>query len=235
MEEDESASASAANSPSPPPPSLLGGAVEHMFDKVVTPSDVGKLNRLVIPKQHAERHLPLRADDSRAGLLLQFEDRDGRTWRFRYSYWHSSQSYVITKGWSRFVRDKALQPGDLVSFHRGPTGRLLIDCRRRRPDWPPAAAAAGRLWAPFGPFFPPPGGPAQLYGPCVGNPICGPPEEGRVVLGSVPVVQGKAAAKKLRLFGVTVDCPISETDANSSGDTIGPSSVSLGSGYRRFL
>ncbi|CAI0387870.1 unnamed protein product [Linum tenue] len=27
---------------------------EHMFDKVVTPSDVGKLNRLVIPKQHAE-------------------------------------------------------------------------------------------------------------------------------------------------------------------------------------
>ncbi|KAI7981139.1 B3 domain-containing protein Os04g0581400 [Camellia lanceoleosa] len=32
---------------------------EHMFDKVVTPSDVGKLNRLVIPKQHAEKYFPL--------------------------------------------------------------------------------------------------------------------------------------------------------------------------------
>ncbi|KAI4372137.1 hypothetical protein MLD38_010408 [Melastoma candidum] len=31
---------------------------EHMFDKVVTPSDVGKLNRLVIPKQHAEKYFP---------------------------------------------------------------------------------------------------------------------------------------------------------------------------------
>ncbi|EMS61996.1 hypothetical protein TRIUR3_33140 [Triticum urartu] len=30
---------------------------EHMFDKVVTPSDVGKLNRLVVPKQFAERHI----------------------------------------------------------------------------------------------------------------------------------------------------------------------------------
>lgn len=32
---------------------------EHMFDKVMTPSDVGKLNRLVIPKQYAEKYLPL--------------------------------------------------------------------------------------------------------------------------------------------------------------------------------
>jgi hypothetical protein len=33
---------------------------EHMFDKVLTPSDVGKLNRVVIPKQHAESYFPLR-------------------------------------------------------------------------------------------------------------------------------------------------------------------------------
>jgi len=26
--------------------------LEHLFDKEVTPSDVGKLNRLVVPKQH---------------------------------------------------------------------------------------------------------------------------------------------------------------------------------------
>ncbi|CAI8615815.1 unnamed protein product [Vicia faba] len=80
---------------------------EHMFDKVVTPSDVGKLNRLVIPKQHAEK----------------------------YSYWNSSQSYVMTKGWSRFVKEKKLDAGDIVSFHRGRAElyrhRLYIDYRPR--------------------------------------------------------------------------------------------------------
>ncbi|KAJ6328889.1 hypothetical protein OIU77_010549 [Salix suchowensis] len=108
---------------------------EHMFDKVVTPSDVGKLNRLVIPKQHAERYFPLDSSSNEKGLLLNFEDRNGKPWRFRYSYWNSSQSYVMTKGWSRFVKEKRLYAGDIVSFQRGvgETGkhRLFIDWRRR--------------------------------------------------------------------------------------------------------
>ncbi|KAF8053667.1 hypothetical protein N665_1386s0001 [Sinapis alba] len=107
---------------------------EHMFDKVVTPSDVGKLNRLVIPKQHAERYFPLdNSSDNNKGLLLNFEDRIGITWSFRYSYWNSSQSYVMTKGWSRFVKDKKLDAGDIVSFHRGSCNKdkLYIDWKRR--------------------------------------------------------------------------------------------------------
>uniref|UniRef100_A0A0E0L6V2 TF-B3 domain-containing protein n=1 Tax=Oryza punctata TaxID=4537 RepID=A0A0E0L6V2_ORYPU len=107
---------------------------EHMFEKVVTPSDVGKLNRLVVPKHHAEKYFPLgpAARSSPAGTVLCFEDARGgdSTWRFRYSYWSSSQSYVITKGWSRFVRDKRLAAGDTVSFCRA-GARLFIDCRRR--------------------------------------------------------------------------------------------------------
>ncbi|XP_076881443.1 uncharacterized protein LOC143529557 [Bidens hawaiensis] len=114
---------------------------EHMFDKVVTPSDVGKLNRLVIPKQHAERYFPLDSSTNDKGLLLNFEDRNGKPWRFRYSYWNSSQSYVMTKGWSRFVKDKKLDAGDIVSFQRGVGGsakdRLFIDWRHR-PDAPVA-------------------------------------------------------------------------------------------------
>ncbi|VVB06919.1 unnamed protein product [Arabis nemorensis] len=90
---------------------------EHMFDKVVTPSDVGKLNRLVIPKQHAENYFPL--EDNQNGTTLEFHDRNGKTWRFRYSYWNSSQSYVMTKGWNRFVKERTLNAGDTVSFHRG--------------------------------------------------------------------------------------------------------------------
>ncbi|XVF33063.1 hypothetical protein REPUB_Repub17cG0136100 [Reevesia pubescens] len=108
---------------------------EHMFDKVVTPSDVGKLNRLVIPKQHAEKYFPLDSSSNEKGLLLNFEDRIGKSWRFRYSYWNSSQSYVMTKGWSRFVKEKKLDAGDIVSFHRGVgelgKDRLYIDWRRR--------------------------------------------------------------------------------------------------------
>ncbi|XP_050943101.1 B3 domain-containing transcription factor NGA2-like [Cucumis melo] len=109
---------------------------EHMFDKVVTPSDVGKLNRLVIPKQHAEKYFPLDSSSNEKGLLLNFEDRCGKLWRFRYSYWTSSQSYVMTKGWSRFVKDKRLDAGDIVSFqrplHRN-QDRFFIDWRRRPP------------------------------------------------------------------------------------------------------
>ncbi|MED6204715.1 hypothetical protein PIB30_011689 [Stylosanthes scabra] len=127
---------------------------EHMFDKVVTPSDVGKLNRLVIPKQHAEKYFPLDASSNDKGLLLNFEDRNGKLWRFRYSYWNSSQSYVMTKGWSRFVKEKKLDAGDIVSFHRGLgelyRHRLYIDWRRR-PDHPPPDPSAS-LISPF--FFP---------------------------------------------------------------------------------
>lgn len=106
---------------------------EHMFEKPLTPSDVGKLNRLVIPKQHAEKYFPLGGDSSDKGLLLSFEDESGKCWRFRYSYWNSSQSYVLTKGWSRYVKEKRLDAGDVVSFerHRTDCDRLFIGWRRR--------------------------------------------------------------------------------------------------------
>jgi RAV-like factor len=54
-------------------------------------------------------------------------------WRFRYSYWNSSQSYVLTKGWSRFVREKGLRAGDTIVFSRsayGPDKLLFIDCKK---------------------------------------------------------------------------------------------------------
>ncbi|GFP92541.1 B3 domain-containing protein os04g0581400 [Phtheirospermum japonicum] len=245
---------------------------EHMFDKVVTPSDVGKLNRLVIPKQHAEKYFPLDSSANEKGLLLNFEDRNGKPWRFRYSYWNSSQSYVMTKGWSRFVKEKKLDAGDVVSFQRGAgdsaKDRLFIDWRRR-PDAPPDPSS----FPPHHHFSfthhrpPNPWGPHQYshylqpssyhhgsspYGgaystivngsPCPPGSIMylrstpggngggrgvlapGPPQMQMQmglmnssrpgvhdeVFDSVPVVvQGKAAAKRLRLFGVNMDCPIS--------------------------
>ncbi|XP_013657121.2 AP2/ERF and B3 domain-containing transcription repressor TEM1-like [Brassica napus] len=109
---------------------------EVLFEKTVTPSDVGKLNRLVIPKQHAEKHFPLPVTVTPSptkGVLINLEDRTGKVWRFRYSYWNSSQSYVLTKGWSRFVKEKSLRAGDVVCFERssGPDRQLYIDWKVR--------------------------------------------------------------------------------------------------------
>ncbi|KAK8481429.1 hypothetical protein V6N11_038005 [Hibiscus sabdariffa] len=223
---------------------------QHMFDKVVTPSDVGKLNRLVIPKQHAEKYFPLDSSTNEKGLLLNFEDRNGRPWRFRYSYWNSSQSYVMTKGWSRFVKDKKLDAGDIVSFQRGAgelgKDRLFIDWRRR-PDEPDMVSFHPHQHYPFSfdrsipwrPLLmrPPPPPRDHLHlpryyggvnpGGTMGSifylrPEVAPaaPQLGMkmmqrrqpVVFDSVPVVQGKAAPKRLRLFGVDMECPISESD-----------------------
>ncbi|KAJ4788667.1 AP2/B3 transcription factor family protein [Rhynchospora pubera] len=86
---------------------------EFLFNKTVTPSDVGKLNRLVIPKQPAEKHFPINKDDK---IPINFQDGNGKVWRFTYSYWGSSQSYVITKGWRLFVKEKGIREGDVVSF-----------------------------------------------------------------------------------------------------------------------
>ncbi|CAN0879440.1 B3 domain-containing protein At5g06250 [Linum grandiflorum] len=114
---------------------------EPMFEKPLTPSDVGKLNRLVIPKQYAERYFPIdhqlaAAGESSSSTVLSFEDESaaGKCWKFRYSYWTSSQSYVLTKGWSRFVKEKRLDAGDVVLFERGVNDnrdRLFIGWRKR--------------------------------------------------------------------------------------------------------
>lgn len=246
---------------------------EHMFDKVVTPSDVGKLNRLVIPKQHAEKYFPLDSSTNEKGLLLNFEDRNGKPWRFRYSYWNSSQSYVMTKGWSRFVKDKKLDAGDTVSFQRGVgelgKDRLYIDWRRRldaAAEPPPTFPLQHHHhhlsfhrsipWSPLLMRPPVPGMPRDHsnlpqinnyfnrnsyynggYGsgnvantcsmgsilylrsqPALVNPqlhmgkVEWQQQHDKMVFDSVPVVQGKAAAKRLRLFGVNMECPLTEAD-----------------------
>ncbi|KAI3794791.1 hypothetical protein L1987_37430 [Smallanthus sonchifolius] len=146
--------------PTPTPTYPYSTDKEPMFEKPLTPSDVGKLNRLVIPKQHAEKYFPLPSVDSvdqQKGLLLNFEDETGKPWRFRYSYWNSSQSYVLTKGWSRYVKEKRLDAGDVVLFerHRGDDDRLFIGWRRR-----PAAVPVQESVAVGSPA----GGGAQING-----------------------------------------------------------------------
>ncbi|KAI3505340.1 hypothetical protein L1887_27434 [Cichorium endivia] len=241
---------------------------EHMFDKVVTPSDVGKLNRLVIPKQHAERFFPLDSSTNDKGLQLNFEDRNGKLWRFRYSYWNSSQSYVMTKGWSRFVKEKKLDAGDVVSFQRGvgvsAKDRLFIDWRRRvnisSPPHPSNLSFSfphHDLFHPWNPLvlkshpalprrnsslmLPPPcgsgsviyfrpggGGTPQLHHQMIqmqqrnefeiDPPVPPPPS-------ITPPLHGKTSGKRLRLFGVNMDCPLSEDEDDQDYDP--PSQITV--------
>ncbi|PIN16122.1 hypothetical protein CDL12_11231 [Handroanthus impetiginosus] len=118
---------------------------EPLFEKLLTPSDVGKLNRLVIPKQHAERNFPMDGDRGN-GIMLSFEDEVGKLWSFRYSYWGSSQSFVLTKGWSGYVKEKGLDAGDSVLFGRHRDGgRLFIGWRRKNGE-----VSGGGWWSRHG-------------------------------------------------------------------------------------
>ncbi|XP_010501941.1 PREDICTED: AP2/ERF and B3 domain-containing transcription factor At1g50680-like [Camelina sativa] len=102
---------------------------QQQFQKELTPSDVGKLNRLVIPKKHAVKYLPYINDDPNEKLEegeiggavedveLVFYDRTMRQWKFKYCYWKSSQSFVFTKGWNSFVKERKLKEKDVISFY----------------------------------------------------------------------------------------------------------------------
>ncbi|KAG8657796.1 AP2/ERF and B3 domain-containing transcription factor At1g50680 [Manihot esculenta] len=100
----------------------------QLFQKELTPSDVGKLNRLVIPKKFAVKYFPYISgnmeNDKEHGLghgledvELVFYDRLMKSWKFRYCYWRSSQSFVFTRGWNRFVKEKNLKEKDIVTFY----------------------------------------------------------------------------------------------------------------------
>ncbi|XP_052189432.1 AP2/ERF and B3 domain-containing transcription factor At1g50680-like [Diospyros lotus] len=96
----------------------------QLFQKELTPSDVGKLNRLVIPKKYALRYFPDISKDAKENLAdfavedvqLVFYDRLMRSWKFRYCYWKSSQSFVFTRGWNRFVKENGLKEKDIIRF-----------------------------------------------------------------------------------------------------------------------
>lgn len=105
-----------------------GVFMKQLFHKELTPSDVSKLNRLVIPKKYAVEYFPCIYQTSEENLedewdgkandvQLVFHDRMMSPWKFRYCYWSSSQSFVFTRGWNHFVKAKQLKANDTVTFY----------------------------------------------------------------------------------------------------------------------
>ncbi|XVF89461.1 hypothetical protein PTKIN_Ptkin19aG0132200 [Pterospermum kingtungense] len=96
-----------------------GLSCELKFQKVLTPSDVGKQKRLVIPKISALKYFPRFYGSGKENALeLVLYDKFLRRWNFRYCHWSSGQIYVITKGWNQFSKDNDLKPNDVVYFYR---------------------------------------------------------------------------------------------------------------------
>ncbi|TYI24974.1 hypothetical protein ES332_A05G021200v1 [Gossypium tomentosum] len=95
---------------------------KQLFQKELTPSDVGKLNRLVIPKKYAVKYFsPVFGSENENAdvgdrktndVELVFYDKFTRIWKFRYCYWNSSQSF-----------EKELKANDMVSF-------FVCECRK---------------------------------------------------------------------------------------------------------
>lgn len=216
---------------------------EHLFEKPLTPSDVGKLNRLVIPKQHAEKYFPLSGGNNNnteanteKGLLLSFEDESGKSWRFRYSYWNSSQSYVLTKGWSRFVKEKRLDAGDIVLFdrHRSEADRLFIGWRRRNTASTATAVLQDRSTAPP-PHMGGGGGWAQVYygGHTYPGAGAGIPYQPDCLHAGRGAMQNQTTAsvnnntrRHVRLFGVNLECEADESSRPLTPDGGGSSTSS---------
>ncbi|CAH2080677.1 unnamed protein product [Thlaspi arvense] len=61
------------------------------------------------------------------------EDNEERAWSFMYSIWRSSDAHVLTGEWSKFVKEKSLEAGDVICFSRstGPDKRLFMDWKPR--------------------------------------------------------------------------------------------------------
>lgn len=131
-----------------------------MFQKELTPSDVGKLNRLVIPKKYAVKYFPyISENDGEDGgcggggedTELVFCDKTMRTWKFRYCFWRSSQSFVFTRGWNRFVKENDLKEKDIVSFYycecgKGDQSFFLIDVIQMNCGKVELGKSLGRGW-----------------------------------------------------------------------------------------
>ncbi|KXG24821.1 hypothetical protein SORBI_3007G090100 [Sorghum bicolor] len=95
--------------------------MEYLFGKILTTTDVGKMNRVLIPRQCAEGCFPKISEGNSGGDddFLNFEDcSTGLIWRFRFCLCNKSKKYFLTKGWHVYIKDKNLKKGDVLSFYR---------------------------------------------------------------------------------------------------------------------
>ncbi|KAK1390831.1 TF-B3 domain-containing protein [Heracleum sosnowskyi] len=95
-----------------------------LFEKVLTPSDVGQLYRIVVPKIYTSCFSCVSDGNESSSDMrpfnneVAFYDQSMTLWKFRYCIWKGSNSYVFSRGWKNFVREKDLRSKDKVIFFK---------------------------------------------------------------------------------------------------------------------
>ncbi|KAI3944674.1 hypothetical protein MKW98_021132 [Papaver atlanticum] len=84
---------------------------QKLFQEELTPSDVGKLNKLEIPKRYAEKYFPeVSKEENDEGVI------DDTQLSFDRELKSSESCNAFTRGWNRFVKDKKLRATMLIRF-----------------------------------------------------------------------------------------------------------------------
>ncbi|CAI8585980.1 unnamed protein product [Vicia faba] len=122
----------------------LKSTIVPLFEKVLSPSDAGRIGRLVLPKACAEAFLPPISQSE--GVPLQFQDLKGNEWTFQFRFWpnNNSRMYVL-EGVTPCIQALQLNAGDTVTFSRIEPGEKFVLGFRRATnsmDTQDAAASA---------------------------------------------------------------------------------------------
>ncbi|KAJ4871515.1 Disease resistance protein (TIR-NBS-LRR class) family [Raphanus sativus] len=110
--------------------------MEIILEKCLTTSDLSNLDtRVFAANEDVAKYFRLATAVVVGGTeqILRVEDEEGKRWQFGFSDLNVSQRYVLTKGWSNYVKEKQLGVGDLVffqSFYTDSSRLLLIGFRR---------------------------------------------------------------------------------------------------------
>jgi hypothetical protein len=122
--------------------------------KGLTLSDVGELNRIIIPKKDAES-LSFPQIDTKEGAVLQMEDYCAlKRWHFRFKYWTNNKSRMyVLENTGEFVRYHSLSEHDVFIVYEDVCKNLVVcgqkktrddnlldDSKVPAPETPPASA-----------------------------------------------------------------------------------------------
>ncbi|XP_042479649.1 AP2/ERF and B3 domain-containing transcription factor RAV1-like [Macadamia integrifolia] len=99
---------------------IVTGLTEPLFEKMLFQSDMNNLNRLLIPRKFEKIYFPRLkiSKDNYKKETLMFFDHQNIAWDMKFEFSESSQSYVLTRGWSAFVNQYQLRTNFMVCFYQ---------------------------------------------------------------------------------------------------------------------
>jgi len=110
---------------------------ELWLEKKLFKSDINGNCRLAIANKVVDELILKHCTDDqkkqvndKKGMSITFFDLDEKKeMEFVFKRWLSSKTYVILKGWSKFIRRRALKTNDIIQISRdNVNGKFLIKC-----------------------------------------------------------------------------------------------------------